>query len=579
MTQAQKLNLSLAVTAAQHSTAGSKPANEDAVGIRIPEEPLLSSKGVALVVADGVSSAEAGRQASETSVQGFLTDFYATPDSWSVKTSGERVLSSLNRWLHGMGQQYNLAHQGFLTTFTALVLRSRTAHVFHVGDTRVYRLRHGELEQLTKDHAMRVNADTTYLTRALGMDWFVEIDYFSTDIEAGDLFFTSSDGVHGFLSRPRLLELLGNTSLELEERCHHIIAQALAAGSNDNLSCQLVHISALPPASAEDSRLQASQLPMAPDLRPGQVLDGLLIEAEIHASPRSVVYRVRDTENDRVYALKAPSREFEDDAAYRARFAVEEWIGCRIDNPHVVKTIALQRPRQCLYLVQEYLRGQTLRQWQQKNPAPPVQVVTAFAAQIVKGLRALHRRDTLHQDLKPDNIFLCADGSLKLIDLGSARVGGLQEQPTANPAGALEYAAPEYALGLSHDFRADQFALAVTLYELLTGHLPYGEEYARARTAQDFARLAHTSACRYNPHVPLWVDAALKKALAFNPGNRYDALGEFLIDLDRPNPAFFSSGQPQPWLERNPLRFWQVMSGLLALLNIVLLACLLHAEK
>ena len=574
MTQAQKLNFSLAVAAAQLSSAGIKPANEDAVGIRIPEEPLLSSKGVALVVADGVSSAEAGRQASEIAVQGFLTDFYATPDSWSVKTSGERVLSSLNRWLHGMGQQYNLAHQGFLTTFTALVLRSRSAHIFHVGDTRVYRLRGDELELLTKDHAMRVNADTTYLTRALGMDWIVEIDYLATGIEAGDLFLTTSDGVHGFLPRARLLDLLRDDTLTLDERCELIQQQARERGSNDNLSCQLLHITALPPVSAEDSRLAVSQLPMTPDLHAGQVLDGLLIEAEIHASPRSHVYRVRDTENDCIYVLKAPSRHFEDDTACRAQFAVEEWIGCRIDNAHVVKTINRNRPRQCLYLVQEYLQGQTLRQWMQKNPAPPAQLVTAFAAQIIKGLRALHRRDTLHQDIKPDNIFLCTDGTLKLIDLGSAQVGGLQEKVAALPPGALEYAAPEYVLGQAHDTRAEQFSLAVTLYELLTGHLPYGEHYAEARSVPEFARLGYTSACRYNPHVPLWLDAALNKALSINPGSRYDALGELMIDLDRPNPAFNPDSR-RPWLERNPLRFWQVLAGLLALGNVVLLFWLL----
>jgi len=268
-------------------------------------------------------------------------------------------------------------------------------------------------------------------------------------------------------------------------------------------------------------------------------------------------------------------RQFEDDAGYRARFAVEEWIGSRIDSPHVVKTIARNRPRQCLYLVQEYLEGQTLRQWQQAHPAPPVQTVTAFAAQIIKGLRALHRRDTLHQDIKPDNIFLCGNGTLKLIDLGSAQVGGLQELPPAPPPGALEYAAPEYVLGLPHDTEAEQFSLAVTLYELLTGHLPYGDDYTDASTAQDFARLHYISACRYNPHVPLWVDAALRKALAINPAQRYDALGEFLIDLDRPNPAF-SPDSSRPWLERNPLRFWQVLAGLLALGNIVLLVYLLR---
>lgn len=576
MTQAMNLNDSLEVEAAQYSSAGTKPANEDALGIRLPEGSLLSSKGVALVVADGVSAAEAGRQASEIAVQGFLTDFYSTPDTWSVKTSGERVLSALNRWLYGQGQQYINAHQGFLTTFTALVLRARTAHIFHVGDTRVYRLRRNTLELLTKDHAMRVNADTTYLTRALGMDWYVEIDYFTTDAEEGDLFFTSSDGVHGFIPRALLQDVIADGTRSLEDRCRHIVSLAGEHGSDDNLSCQLLQVNKLPAADMEGSRLQAVRLPFPPDLEVGQVLDGYRVEAELHASPRSHLYRVRDLETSQVFALKAPSRNFDDDNIFRAHFALEEWIGSRIDSPNVVKIFSTTRSRQCLYYVQEYLEGETLSAWTKKNPQPPVQTVVALGTQIMKGLRALHRRETLHQDIKPENIFLCADGTVKLIDLGAAYVASLHENTPPSRLGAAEYAAPEYALNQTRDTRAEQFSLALTLYELLTGQHPYGEEaYTKAKTVAEFHRLRYVSACRHNAHVPLWVDAALKKALSIHPGNRYDSLGELLNDLSRPNPEL-ATGTHRPWLERNPLRFWQALSGLLAAANIVLLFYLLH---
>ncbi len=146
----------LQVRAAQASRAGRKPENEDALGIRVPQDHLGASKGIVLVLADGVSGSGEGRRAAEVSVQGFISDYYATPETWTVKTSGERVLSALNRWLYGQGQQYTQDHHGFLTTFSALIIRSQTAYVFHVGDTRIQRLRANKngdstLEPLTKE--------------------------------------------------------------------------------------------------------------------------------------------------------------------------------------------------------------------------------------------------------------------------------------------------------------------------------------------------------------------------------------------------------------------------------------------
>lgn len=553
----------LQVRAAQASRAGRKPENEDALGIRVPVDHQRHSKGIALVLADGVSGAGEGRRAAEVSVQGFLSDYYATPESWTVKTSAERVLSALNRWLYGQGQQYTQAHHGFLTTFSALILRSQTAYLFHVGDTRIQRLRGNTLEPLTLDHATRVGAEKTYLTRALGMDWQVEIDFRTTDVKAGDVFFLSSDGVHEFLPRPLLKKLLTRAAEHPEACCEAILDVAHDAGSDDNLSCQIVVVDALPELGADDSRLQAAALPLLPDMQAGQRLDGLVIEAELHANARSQLYRVRDEKSGQLFVLKTPSRLFEDDREQRMRFALEDWIGQRIDHPQVVKGFAPPQSRQSLYLLQECLEGETLAAWKQKNARPVVQTVVAFAEQAVKGLRALHRRETLHQDIKPDNLFLCRDGRLKLIDLGAVHVAGLGDETPRDRPGAAEYAAPEYALNLPRDTRSDQFSLALTLYELLTGAHPYGDDrgdaYARAATVADFQRLEYVSACRHHPHVPPWLDAALKKALSFSAQQRYDSLGEFLADLQKPNPAL-SPVNARPWLENDPVGFWRALA-------------------
>ncbi|MDQ8037939.1 MAG: bifunctional protein-serine/threonine kinase/phosphatase [Pedobacter sp.] len=574
----------LQVRAAQASRAGRKAENEDALGIRVPGDHQRNAKGVVLAIADGVSGAGEGRRAAEVSVQGFLSDYFATPETWTVKTSGERVLSALNRWLHGQGQQYTQAHHGFLTTFSALVIRSQTAYLFHIGDSRIQRLRQdatggSTLEPLTQDHATRVGAEKTYLTRALGMDWQVEIDFRKTDVQAGDIFFLSTDGVHEFLPRPMLKKLLAGATENPEACCESILDIAYEAGSDDNLSCQILVVDALAPLGADDSRLQAATLPLLPDLAPGQLIDGLRVEAEMHANARSQLYRVRDEKSGKRYALKTPSRLFEGDSEQLSRFAQEDWIGQRLDHAHVVKGITPRQARQSLYLLQEWLEGETLAQWRKKNPCPSAQQVAGFAEQAIKGLRALHRRETLHQDIKPENLFLCTDGRLKVIDLGAAHVAGMSDIPPADRPGAAEYAAPEFALNLPRDARADQFSLAVTLYELLTGQHPFNNGnssgYSNASTLADFQKLEYTSACRYNPHVPLWFDAALRKALSPSPASRYDSLGEFLQDLQKPNPAL-SPVNAQPWIERDPVGFWKVLALFMTLLAVMELLWILH---
>ncbi|MEE8343506.1 MAG: hypothetical protein V3R51_06840, partial [Gammaproteobacteria bacterium] len=122
----------LVVEAGQFSTAGVKPANEDSCGIRIPATERRAAKGIACIIADGMSGSEGGREAAESCVHGFLGDYFSTPDSWSVKNAGEKVLGALNRWLYGQGQHRYGSSHGMVTTLSALVIKSTTAHLFHV---------------------------------------------------------------------------------------------------------------------------------------------------------------------------------------------------------------------------------------------------------------------------------------------------------------------------------------------------------------------------------------------------------------------------------------------------------------
>lgn len=552
------------LTSGHFTSAGPKPRNEDCLAVRIPDSALMPTKGIVACIADGVSAASAGKEAAETSVLGFVADYYETPESWEVKTAGQRVLTALNRWLFSQGQGFSTAEKGCVTTFTALVLKSRTAHVFHIGDSRLYRWRGGELEQVTRDHAARISAETSHLTRALGLSLSARIDYHTLGIETGDRFVLSTDGIHGFVPHSKL-ESLVTAGVSAQE-----IADAMggaATGSDDNRSCVVIEIGSLPDSDKNDVFRQLSALPFPPDLLPGQIIDDLRIERILTASKNSELYSVSDLANrGRPLILKSPSIRFSDDPSYLERFAMEEWIGLRTENAHLAKAVRRPHKPTFLYYLMEPVDGLTLGQWSEENPSPPVETVVGLIEQITDGVRALHRKDTLHQDLKPDNIILGRDGVLKIIDYGSCHVGGISEISSPferhGALGTIDFSAPEYRLGTKPSTRSDLFSIAIIAYSLLTGGKhPYGSSWEKARTTKDFFKLDYQPAAAINPMVPSWMDGVLRKALSMRPESRHDSMSEFVHNLRHPDAEFLDVA-PLPLAARNPLLFWKVMAAL-----------------
>ncbi len=566
------MSQSLQIDYAVRSEQGDKPENADAADARVPEGELLLHKGVAAAIADGMSSSEGGREASETVVTGFLSDYYSTPESWSVRTSASRVLGAINRWLYGQGLARFDSARGMVTTFTGLVLKSTTAHLFHVGDSRLYRYREGELELLTRDHRIWVSRDREFLSRAMGADPHVEIDYRRLAVECGDLFLFTTDGITGFVTDNRLRELLREKGDTLPACVDAIVEEALANGSNDNVTCQLLEVRSLPTLSEEDLMQRLAELPFPPPLEPGVRIDGYEILRELHTSSRSEVFIARDMESGRQVVLKTPSINYRDDPAYLDAFLHEEWVGRRLDNAHVVKVLETPR-RRFLYHIMERVEGQSLRQWISDHPHTPLERTREFVKQIAEGLRAFHRLEMLHLDLKPENIMIRPDGLLKIIDLGSVRVAGSEEIASSYrqqaPQGTVNYTAPECLEGRSSE-RSDIYSLGVIAYELLTGCLPYPDSDTPGRRR----RLEYRSARHHLPELPDWVDGALRKATHPDPARRYESLSEFLYDLTHPNPELRDS-RHQPLIERDPLGFWRGLSLLLGLGNLVLLYLLL----
>jgi len=568
----------LRISVGQHSDKGRKETNQDFHGILIPNEPLLSLKGIAVVLADGISSSSVSQVASESAVKSFLTDYYCTSESWSVKTSAHRVLAATNSWLHAQTRRSQYSYdrdKGYVCTLSAMVIKSTTAHIFHVGDSRIYRVAGNTLEQLTEDHRVVVSSEQSYLSRALGINPQIEIDYQALQLESGDVFLLATDGVYEHVSPRFVANAIKDNPQYLDRAARVIVEQALQQGSADNLTVQIVRIDQVPDGEAAEVFGQSSELPLPPLLEARMMFDGYRIVRELHGSSRSHIYLAVDGETDVLVAIKIPSIDLRGDPAYLKRFMMEEWVARRIDSPHVLKPRLHSRKRNYLYVVTEFIDGQTLTQWMIDHPRPDLETVRGMVEQIARGLRAFHRKEMLHQDLRPDNIMIDKTGTAKIIDFGSTRIAGVVE--AESPAdhrdilGTAQYTAPECLQGEGGSPRSDLFSLGVITYQMLTGKLPYGAGMARARTKSQFSRLKYRSAADDNPDVPPWIDGALRRAVHPDPYKRYESLSEYTFDLRHPNAGYLDSAHT-PLIERNPLLFWKGTTAILALIIIALLA-------
>ena len=307
------------------------------------------------------------------------------------------------------------------------------------------------------------------------------------------------------------------------------------------------------------------------------VIDGYRIEAELHASKRTQIYRAYDTKTGTQVILKTPSIFYDDDTHYIEHFLHEEWAGKRINHQNVLKILGTDREKSCIYYVTEFLGGQTLREWISANPKPDIKKVRNIVGQLAQALRAFHRMEMLHQDLKPENIMFDSSGKVKIIDFGSVKIAGIAEitpldhGSEENVLGTLNYTAPEYHMGQRGTVKSDQFSLGVITYEMINGALPFGQDMPEKPDKINLAKLVYVPSFHCNAMVPIWIDGALKKATSINPQFRYDDLSEFLHDLSRPNPKFLTAEERIPIIQRNPLMFWKSLTVLMLLTNLILL--------
>lgn len=555
------------------SAAGPREHNEDFGGFVTPEAAQAATKGVLAAVADGVSGGVHGREAAETAVRNLLADYYSTPDTWEIPHAFATLLGAINRWLNGQVASRHDAG-GMATTLTALVLRGRRYHYAHVGDSRLYRLRGEHLDQLTSDHVWETPGMSHVLKRALGLDTHVLPDFGDGEVQAGDCFLLVSDGVWEPLGQQELHRLL-QLHAEAEFSANALVRAAHQRGGQDNASALVVRVQALADGDNAENANRAvdlRNLPLPGVLTPGARLDDFIVEAVLHTSRATLLYRVRHADSGQSWVLKTLQPVLAGDLDAAEHLLMEEWLGKRVRSHYFSEVLPLPS-RNFLYFVQSWHEGVSLQQRLDAGQHFSAAEVASLGIRLMKAVGALHRLDILHRDIKPGNLHLDSAGKLRLLDLGVAHCPACPPESADSLPGTPSYLAPE--LFDRTDRRAspqsDLYAAGVTLYHLLTRKYPYGEvePFQHPR----FSEPAPPS--RYRPDIPPWLENVLLKACAKNPQARFETAEEFRITLERGEANRLLRPRPTPVAERDPVRFWQGIALMAIVLNLLLAYLLL----
>lgn len=569
------------------SVAGPRKDNEDFVAASAPEGE--SVRGVIAALADGVSAGGRGREASRTTVLGLLHDYFGTPETWETSAALDRLIGAQNGWLAAGNRARTAPGGGAMTTLTALVLRGHSYTLAHVGDSRAWLLRDGAFTQLTQDHTFDHPDLRSRLTRALGLDDAVRIDYEQGELRRGDVFVLTSDGVHGTLQR---LEIAAHARAAAGGTAARDASAALAdaavkAGSRDDVSALVLKVNELAAAQWSDAQLRGRVLPPAPRLRPGDVLDGFRIESQLADTGLHRLYLARDLARGDAVAIKALHEARAGDPAEREMLAHEAWLGLRLAEQTGAAAasgfVAVREAREpsAFYVVFDWHEGRTLEAMLREGAASSIAQVVQGALAVARALGRLHRQGVVHRDIKPANLHLGADHVWRILDLGVALSGRESEEQRRLHAGTPSYMNPEQwetreggpaPIGPATDL----YALGVTLYQWLTGHLPYGEvePYQLARFRRD-----PRAPSRIRPDVPVWLDHVVLKAVARDPRRRFETAEELVLALERGASRPLAGAAPTPLITRDPAAVWKLALGVSVLLNLLLVFWLLFLPR
>ena len=553
----------------QSSLTGPRERNEDYVGIVTPDGEQLSVKGALIGVADGVSGNAGGGEAAEMTVRTVSADYYATPDTWEPHTALDKVLTAANRWVLSQANA-NRDMAGMATTLSLLILRGQRYYSAHVGDTRIYLLRDGALNQLTTDHVWDRPDMRHVLKRAVGLDAHLTADFGEGNLHVGDIFALLSDGVWDSLGEQAIHA--GLTKFDTPKLVAEYLTElALKKGSSDNSTAVIVKINDIGKESLSDLIAGGKQLHVPPKLKVGEVLDDFEVVQILHESRASLLYKVKNINTNQLFVLKTLQSLLANDLDSCNALLNEEWLAKRVVSQYVPQILPLStEKRSKLYYVMSWHEGATLQQRLDSGHHFTVAGTAKIGIELMRGLGALHRLSIIHRDIKPANVHQASDQRLRILDLGVAYSMNVGKMESMQNPGTPSFMAPELFDGAEANAQSDIYAAGVTLYHLLSRKYPHGEiePFQHPKFGEP------TALTRYRPDIPAWLDNIIQKAIARDLSKRFETAEEMLLALEHGELKPISA-QRTPLIARARLIKWQWIAIFSFIINILLMYLLL----
>jgi serine/threonine-protein kinase len=581
------------LTYAQVSVPGPvRSNNEDSLGFWQPDNPEHRREvGAVAVMADGVGGRNRGEVASALAVQCALDVFCtASPDTEPRKVI-RQAFDFASRSVYDDSIK-SPAEGQMCTTLTMAVFRYNEVTIGYAGDTRAYLIRRRRIEQLTTDHNQvgfrlkygliretdaMTSPSRSLLTRSLGSEPICRIDFAKREVYKDDIIVLCTDGLYGFATDVEILDIISHH--EPAEAADQLLKLVEKRNGEDNISIQVVRINEVHRAiffrGNRTGYLNTKTVENKTEFGPGSVLDDRFEITEcISRSGMACIYKARDRKSDHTVAIKVPHMHLESDIAGFARFEREEEIGKSLNHPSILKIIPVEGPKSRPYIAMEFLEGRTLSDLLKETKPLPEADAVAIASRICDALDYLHKKNIVHRDLKPQNIMLCSDGSIRIMDFGIAKSSEARRMTFVGftaTMGTPDYMAPEQVQGKRGDERTDIYSLGAILYEMATGATlfegenPYVVMNSRLTGDPPAPR-------KVNSKLTPVLEEIILHALERNPANRYPSAAKMKEELD----DYEKVEMTQRWQRLQPPQIWRTRYRMVPLIvGLVLLQVVL----
>ncbi len=259
------------------------------------------------------------------------------------------------------------------------------------------------------------------------------------------------------------------------------------------------------------------------------IADRYEVLEKIGTGGMSDVYKAKDHKLNRLVAVKALKQEFSENANFVSKFRVEAQAAAGLMHPNIVNVYDVGEERGLNYIVMELVDGITLKKYIEKKARLSVKEAISIAIQVAMGLEAAHYNHIIHRDIKPQNIIISRDGKVKVTDFGIAKAA-TSNTITSNVMGSVHYTSPEQARGGYSDEKSDIYSLGITIFEMLTGRVPFNGETTVAIAIKHIQQ-PMPSPCEFVPEVPHSVEQIVLKCCEKSPDRRYQSMTELIADL------------------------------------------------